>query len=1148
MNQKRENRAKESLIGFKNAIRGSRRPRVAVREARGRLLPGTFAAAVSWLRTAPFDAPYVLKRPFRFDYRDLEFWPRNSELDLELELEWAAAVIGQFAHELQRFNSLTVEFSRAVLLGDSSLAFRNLDSIEESFGVSIWLIKNRLAAEQHFRGFEAQKRFLLEVNKSAETSGIVSFIAHYASVRNEVSISPGPFRALYRRHLEAQSNLPPAVTTYAAFHILGILPSLEDDCSTLLSVEGEGSLVDYFDCFKRVMSHYARQHRMILSETLTGALHACASSTRDPHLIGLSYSCSGDTALLTHLGSVPMFAFDEFLSGNYELAATTGLSHLDQDPNAIELLELTARARSVLSITPITPDSPRLVDAMAGAMQSVIAKDADSKKSLLQLEKLSLNFRSLPWAAALSGFCDNELRATPELEALHFKARGLLPSPYLHPFHAVTLSARIQTGYLEACKQRYQETLTTTVVAAFLSKDRQVATQFSLPQRFLLRAEWALMRADYDDALAAAEALFAEPVAYFQHKAVRLYAFCLIRLGRPENAIRYITTIYVNEPRLYLILPIVALASVITDQHRWDLRADPSLAIFYEIYSRHVDDRYDHLRQYAFEDLVLAADLSRPHELRTCVSTYDKLKLVFFLRFLCVPHIMDVSPVFDTSHELLEERLSVCQLLAEIDPNHIVDYQTEIKDITRRLVVQSGLHQIEQTKIYVDIASIRQFAVENMVESFNRYQAFGSLDHHHQSILLRVTDSVGKSAGAVLTIHLPTDERFEIVRALVLEIRDEFVSSSEHGLDGYLSVRIRHGTLSGQLRSALEAVRLLTQRDRRLGAYRPNDYWAKRVLAREEKVQDYVAQRLAIFSAAFDSMVNELLSQWIQVQKGDKTGGMFNFELFDTDIHHLALQVTSETSFDEFLDLTLRYLWERLSRNLESIRTRFNDEAKPRFDNLLQTLQADIESLEGDADVSDLVNSVASARTEMQRSLNRVIEWFRLPAQTNGVAFRLDLPVQIAVESVRRFYPRVVLEPEIDALDEIEFKAGQLASLVDIFFILFENIAKHSGSVSPPRVKVLARDANKAVTIAITNSIARHVKTEASATKVAEIQKVIDQGSYHAAVKSEGGTGLVKIHKILAHDFGRRALMVFGFKDEAQEFEVNVSLPKEAWM
>lgn len=44
-------------------------------------------------------------------------------------------------------------------------------------------------------------------------------------------------------------------------------------------------------------------------------------------------------------------------------------------------------------------------------------------------------------------------------------------------------------------------------------------------------------------------------------------------------------------------------------------------------------------------------------------------------------------------------------------------------------------------------------------------------------------------------LHIIQNTPERILKELILHIRDAFVSSDEYGLNGYLSLNIRHGTL-----------------------------------------------------------------------------------------------------------------------------------------------------------------------------------------------------------------------------------------------------------------------------------------------------------------------------------------------------------------
>src|SRR5207253_2252884 len=158
----------------------------------------------------------------------------------------------------------------------------------------------------------------------------------------------------------------------------------------------------------------------------------------------------------------------------------------------------------------------------------------------------------------------------------------------------------------------------------------------------------------------------------------------------------------------------------------------------------------------------------------------------------------------------------VCRMLLEMDPEYAESYRTEIKDILRRLMIQKRIREIEQSKIFVDVEGLKNKLKKTMKESFSRYLSFlkSNVQPSTQSDVKDAIQlaSLG-SLDKLIKLSLPENEVTDIFQRMVVEFRDQFVSSTEHGLDGYLSVRIRHGTLEGQLRRPLEAANLITQRD-----------------------------------------------------------------------------------------------------------------------------------------------------------------------------------------------------------------------------------------------------------------------------------------------------------------------------------------------
>ena len=108
-----------------------------------------------------------------------------------------------------------------------------------------------------------------------------------------------------------------------------------------------------------------------------------------------------------------------------------------------------------------------------------------------------------------------------------------------------------------------------------------------------------------------------------------------------------------------------------------------------------------------------------------------------------------------------------------------------------------------------------------------------------------------------------------------------------------------------------------------------------------------------------------------------------------------------------------------------------------------------------------------------------------------------------------------------------------LTFFTDIFFIVFDNIRRHSGIPQEPHVEVNVTDLVDRVRVVVRSEIAPHVKTQETQTKVDHIRESIAQGLYQRAVRLEGGTGLIKLCKILAKDPQSEKRLSFGFENES---------------
>jgi hypothetical protein len=124
-------------------------------------------------------------------------------------------------------------------------------------------------------------------------------------------------------------------------------------------------------------------------------------------------------------------------------------------------------------------------------------------------------------------------------------------------------------------------------------------------------------------------------------------------------------------------------------------------------------------------------------------------------------------------------------------------------------------------------------------------------------------------AGAPLPqdfLKLPKNEASDLLILMFSKLFLECLTNPEHGLDCYLSIRIRHGALSGQLRGPLEEEKIITQRAGATQLYKRNDYWLDKFNYLDGGSVEQLNALLATFSHDYDEVIDTFVSERVQVQ------------------------------------------------------------------------------------------------------------------------------------------------------------------------------------------------------------------------------------------------------------------------------------------
>jgi hypothetical protein len=544
--------------------------------------------------------------------------------------------------------------------------------------------------------------------------------------------------------------------------------------------------------------------------------------------------------------------------------------------------------------------------------------------------------------------------------------------------------------------------------------------------------------------------------------------------------------------------------------------------ILNSIYVAEYQPRGLHLRSDVTEDFLISKGLQRPSQLEAIADQFDLKQLVYFLGEVCKEQTLDTWVEFSSSQDVASERVEICRLVTELMPESKDVYQAEIREIMQRLQIKKRLREIDQSKIYVDIESVKRSARNDLKDSFARYEAF--LDSGMSTEDKEIRKKTAKilleaDVNALVSLEFPRHEMSALFETMIVRLRNEFVSNNQHGLDGYLSVRISHNTLAGQLWSFLENEHLLVYRDAEKDGYKTNEFWTEQLGIQEHSYDGEIIQSaLGNLTKSYDKLVTEIRKEWIQVRKSSDGSGMIDFRLTELELGYLSIRMTPGMSMDTFIEQVIDYFFTfKLEPSLARIRERLQEETKPRINDLLISLQTSCDEL--NVDSRKLRSAIGRARTNSQITIDRIAEWFRLSRIEKREPFSIDEAISICDASIKTACSDFSFKHNpSEEMNEFKIQ-GNLTSFVDLIFIAFDNVVRRSGELPPPVAKVYSEYSIDRVRIRIENDIAASVWSEENQARIDQMRAKVEKEPFSKSVNQEGGTGFYKMHKILHHDF-----------------------------
>lgn len=549
----------------------------------------------------------------------------------------------------------------------------------------------------------------------------------------------------------------------------------------------------------------------------------------------------------------------------------------------------------------------------------------------------------------------------------------------------------------------------------------------------------------------------------------------------------------------------------------------------------------------AYELFLNGNYVCKPSELIGIPHYFDLDKLIFFLKYVCIPEIMQLSKFFNSTYEVNEERIIITKYLATIDIDDVDSYKNEIAELTQKNTISKVIGGIDERKIFVNEYKIRQTLKKSdkqsvltneqvsplTNESFERYVkllAYVKNNNEYKDVSSIIQfgengevtyveaekNKTYKEQDVDVVLYLPA---FRIFVTYFLNIRDLFIFNKEYGLDAYLSTRIRHGTLPNHLRSVFETYFLVTAQTDNI--YAENQYWKDKFNLSMENMS-ILQNALSRFSKEVDIFSKEIKDIYIQCkneQKNEKSEALFDYSYNEQDLILLFLEDFDETeNIDVFIEKSFTELWLGTEINLEVVRNKFDIQFRDKYIDLIDNLQLELLSLLDKNSISELLNNLMTCRTEIQTKLSNISKWFRRSESSFEGEYEIQTLAETSIQITKNLNPNFNFEIEKDICPNFNISGEYHQHIIDLMNNCMFNIVKHAHlPCEDVNAKLSIHEKGNNLFLNFENCLS---DTSLHLEKLNAIKE--NWGSSDANISKEGGTGFPKIKKIINSDLNRK--------------------------
>lgn len=983
----------------------------------------------------------------------------NGELkpvELVSELNLVLIGIRKYKSEINFFIKYKEIYETYLLIGDYENADKQLTKIETEICHSLWSLENRFVLKELSGKASENKELLSRFNEKNNSKGITKRLAHYLSLRAEHSLSINRYfndLELSLNNLKG-SETREAFQNYYRFKLTFLNHINFSNYGEIIALDFPHSIIDRYLNITKVLTNLlavssfldeTKEKKIAIKSYLQNRINYLIRKIEDPVLYKLKL-LSGEAifpAFDIKKSKIEINIIDNYTSGLYDVVEKELQDILLVNPTQFDLyvLYINSLIYQKKGFNPVG-NKKSLQNEILNDLFKIVSVTTNPDQAAMNLLRIANNITSCSLSYGITDFVYYQTQGRQERKLLS-RISYNIANPIIYD---VFTEDADKLNFLNMLSEIFPNSITVEFFQERLKGlDYLIKYEKKIPEG-KFKVELARKYQEKNNFLAAAKVWeflilnYKDTAPILETSVVNLFK-CYLKLDQPNKCIDlFVDSFFFNN---YIIekIEVRELLNKIHSNKFRNVEKGINLPIFYTIVDADVVET-----QLAFELFNDFLGVEKPTQLLNKINEFNDKKFMFYIEYTCSPKILMHSTSFDNSKQRLEERLSLANFIREKRPTN-KNIISEIKSIQNILVIQQGLIDLDESKIYVNEQGIIENELQEYKAIYERFAVISRITDKGKVFLLKggtLTTYSSQENTELEKIEYSNNPVFDIYMELFNSVKDKFLHS-QFGIVAYLSTRIRHGVLVGELRPIFENHQLITLKEGGTSKYRRNNYWDLIYNNYSHDQKEQIQIILGDFASKIDGLIFDLIKINLQVYKPEiNEDGWFHYEFDPNELWYHSIASIKSESFEGFVQGIFAVLWQRTDENLEFIREKIQNDILNQFNTYFDEFEREITYQLGEQNSEPIKKSIKDCSTEIQTVIQKISRWFKR-SEIKAADFKLSDLINIVAEYATKssWQKRLQLTREIHFDSNI--KGEYKTHFADLIRIFLENVIKHSG-------------------------------------------------------------------------------------------------------